>query len=586
MNTEMYGSKSKDVLSPTFLPMTRREMDSLGWEVLDILLITGDAYVDHPSFGAALLGRFLSNAGYRVGIIAQPRWDTPEDMLRMGRPRLFVGVTAGAQDSMLAHYTAFHKLRHDDGYTPGDKHGARPNRATIVYTGLVRQSFPGAPVIIGGVEASLRRASHYDFWTDKLRRSILLDSKADLLVYGMAERAVLEIAQRLDAARELVENPAILLRGIPGTVFAASSLEPLQEEGVLPDFNECVMLPSHEDILADPKLLMTATLKLEQQVHQGTHWAAQASASRWVVFTPPADPLNQSELDALYRLPFSRRPHPSYKKVIPAADMIQFSITAHRGCAAGCTFCSITLHQGRQIQSRSEASVLDEARAMTQHRDWKGSITDVGGPTANMWGATCKADPRTCRRVDCLFPKRCPHFSTDDAKMVQLLRKVAAVVGVKHVRVASGVRYDLTDGKNTYLRALTREFVGGQLKIAPEHISNTVVRLMRKPNVKHFEHFLDLFTAESKNAGKEQYVVPYLISAFPGCTDDDMRELAQWLKQRGWRPRQVQCFIPTPGTVATAMYYAGVDEKGNPIPVARTDRDRMRQHHILLPVAK
>jgi uncharacterized radical SAM protein YgiQ len=580
MNTKIHGRKSKDILSPPFLPMTPREMNNLGWDTVDILLITGDAYVDHPSFGAALLGRFLADRGYRVGIIAQPRWDTPEDVARLGRPRLFVGVTAGAQDSMLAHYTAFRKLRHDDAYTPGDKHGSRPNRATIVYTGLVRQAFPGVPVVIGGVEASLRRATHYDFWTEKLRRSILLDSKATVLVYGMGERAVLDIAQRLEA------TPAAPLEGIPGTAFATSGLEALQEKGVLTDISECIILPSHEEVLAEPKALMTATLSLEQQVHQGRDWALQLSGSRWVVFAPPAAPLTTQELDALYRLPFARKQHPSYKSPIPAADMIQFSITAHRGCAAGCTFCSITLHQGRQVQSRSENSLLEEVATLTKHRDWKGSITDVGGPTANMWGATCKADPSTCRRVDCLFPKRCPHFSTDDAKMVQLLHKVAAVEGVKHVRVASGVRYDLTDGKNTYLRALTREFVGGQLKIAPEHISNAVVRLMRKPNVKHFEHFLDLFTVESKNAGKEQYVVPYLISAFPGCTDDDMRELAQWLKQRGWRPRQVQCFIPTPGTVATAMYYAGVDERGNPIPVARSDRDRMRQHRILLPLDK
>jgi len=582
MKSKSHPDKSFNTLSPAFLPMFPREMAELGWDALDVLLVTGDAYVDHPAFGAALLGRFLMANGYRVGIIAQPRWDTLEDFTRLGRPRLFAGITAGALDSMLAHYTAFRKLRHDDAYTPGNKHGARPNRATIVYTGLVRQAFPGLPVVVGGIEASLRRASHYDFWSDKLRRSILLDSKADLLVYGMGERAALEIAQRLDRPASADEKASSLLRGIRGTAFAASSLDALQPEVGAPDVEACVTLPSHEDILADPKALMTATLALEQQVHQGTHWAAQQSGNRWVAFTPPAAPLTEQELDALYQLPFARQPHPSYKLPIPAADMIQFSITAHRGCAAGCTFCSITLHQGRQVQSRSEISLVNEAKTLTQHRDWKGSISDVGGPTANMWNAKCTADSTVCRRTDCLFPKQCPHFHVDDAKAVRLLRKIAALNGVKHLRVASGIRYDINGRDNTYLRTLVREFVGGQLKIAPEHINDNVLKLMRKPAGKSFEQFLELFNEESRNAGKEQYVIPYLISAFPGCTDNDMRELAQWLSKRGWRPQQVQCFIPTPGTVATAMHYAGIDEKGDPIPVARSDRDRLRQHHILM----
>ncbi len=562
-------------LSPDFLPMTRSEMDALGWDAVDVLLVTGDAYVDHPAFGASLLGRLLLDAGYRVGIIAQPRWDTPKDVQRLGRPRLFAGVTAGALDSMLAHYTAFRKLRHDDAYTPGNRHGARPNRATIVYTGLVKQAFPGLPVVVGGVEASLRRASHYDFWSDKLRRSILLDSKADLLVYGMGESAVLEIARRLAA-----DAAEASLHGIPGTAFAVSSTAALEDAGLLDD---CVTLPSHEAIVADASALMTATLALEQQTHQGTRWATQASGARTVVFTPPAAPLRQEELDRLYRLPFSRRPHPSYTAPIPAAEMIQFSITAHRGCAAGCTFCSITLHQGRQIQSRSEASILEEVRALTRHPKWKGSISDVGGPTANMWGVKCKADPRNCRRVDCLFPARCPHLAVDEKRTVRLLEKVAAMEGVKHLRVASGIRYDLADKKHSYLRSVVQNFVGGQLKVAPEHISDRVLRLMRKPSRERFESFLALFEEASRSAGKEQYTVPYLISAFPGCTDADMRELAAWLEQRGWRPQQVQCFIPTPGTVATAMYYAGVDEQGAPIHVARSDRDRLRQHRILLP---
>ena len=579
MKTRKHPGEPDTTRSPAFLPMYPHEIKALGWDSIDVLLITGDAYVDHPAFGTALLGRFLMDHGYRVGIIAQPRWDSPEDIMRLGRPRLFAGITAGALDSMLAHYTAFRKLRHDDAYTSGNRHGARPNRATLVYTGLARQAFPGLPVVIGGIEASLRRASHYDFWTDKLRRSILLDSKADLLVYGMGERAVLEIAQRLEKSQE--ENTSTPLHGILGTAFAISKMESLQEKGLVADIASCIQLPSHEEILDKPKALMDATLALEKQVHQGKDWAVQRSGSRWVVFAPPAAPLTESELDALYKLPFTRRPHPSYKQPIPAADMIQFSITAHRGCAAGCTFCSITLHQGRQIQSRSEDSLLAEARTMTQHWDWKGSISDVGGPTANMWGGNCAANPATCHRSDCLFPRQCAHFHVDDAKAIRLLKKIAALNGVKHIRVASGIRYDIKGKDNAYLRTLVREFVGGQLKVAPEHISDTVLKLMRKPGIKHFEQFLDLFNTESRKAGKDQYVIPYLISAFPGCTDNHMRELTQWLKNRGWKPQQVQCFIPTPGTVATAMYYAGIDEKGTLIPVARTDRERMRQHRML-----
>lgn len=559
--------------------MTRSEMRSRGWDALDVLLITGDAYVDHPSFGAALIGRVLEDAGYRVGIVAQPRWDRPDDIMRLGRPRLFAGITAGALDSMLAHYTAFRKLRHDDAYTPGNVHGARPNRACVVYTGLVRNAFPGLPVVLGGIEASMRRASHYDFWTDKIRRSILLDSKADVLVCGMGEKAGLEIAQRLKGCKKYSRE---VLWGIPGTAFACSTKTDLNQHECFPEPHELLRLPGHEVILTDAKELMTATLALEQQVHQGMRWAVQEAGAQQVFFAPPAPPLETHELDALYALPFTRRPHPGYQKTIPAADMIQFSITAHRGCAAGCTFCAIAQHQGRCIQSRSAASIVAEARTFTKHPDWKGSISDVGGPTANMWGARCASDPSRCRRPDCLFPKPCPHFKINDAALVDLLHAVAKTDGVKHVRVASGIRYDLGPPRNVYLRALIREFVGGQLKVAPEHLCDKVLRLMRKPPRAAFEDFLRTFEEESRNAGKEQYVVPYLISAFPGCTNEDMRALGRWLKRHNWRPRQVQCFIPTPGTVATAMFYAGIDTEGKSIPVVRTDRARMRQHTILV----
>lgn len=565
--------------------MAREEMDRRGWSELDVLLVTGDAYVDHPSFGVALLGRWLCAQGFRVGIVAQPRWTGPEDIVRMGRPRLFAGVTAGAVDSLLAHYTAFRKKRSDDAYTPGGRAGARPNRASIVYTNLVRHAFSGLPVVIGGIEASLRRVTHYDFWTDKLRPSILLDSKADLLVYGMAERAILDIATRLQAFHGAESSKRLqeVLHGIPGTAFAVSSIEKLRGLPHGPGEDEIIALPSHEAIAADPAKLMEATLAIERQVHQGIQWAVQERGGRQVVLAPPAGPLGADELDALYALPYTRRPHPSYTQPIPAARMIQFSVTSHRGCAAACTFCSIALHQGRQIRSRSAQSLEAEVLTLTQHPDFAGSISDVGGPTANMWGARCAAEPSVCKRADCLTPNVCRHFETHEAEWVQLLRTLRAVDGVKHLRVASGVHHDLLGADGETLRALVREFVGGQLKIAPEHCCDHVLRLMRKPKFDTFERFLDAFERESRQAHKEQYVIPYLISAFPGCTGEDMQTLARWLRNRGWKPQQVQCFIPTPGTVATAMYYAGIDPEGNPIPVARNDKERMQQHYILAP---
>jgi uncharacterized radical SAM protein YgiQ len=558
------------------LPMTREEMEQLGWDALDVLLVTGDAYVDHPSFGVALLGRWLMANGCRVGIVAQPRWDTPDDIARLGRPRLFAGVTAGALDSMLAHYTAFRKKRHDDAYTPGGPHGARPNRACIVYTSLVRQAFPGLPVVLGGIEASLRRATHYDFWTDKIRRSILLDSKADLVVYGMGERAIIEIAERLR------DHPEDSLHGIPGTVFVTRDTAALS-----PAFN----LPSHEAIQADAGKLMKATLALEGLVHDGATWGVQETGGRKVVFAPPAAPLDAGELDRLYELPFTRQPHPSYSEPIPSADMIRFSITSHRGCAGGCSFCSLALHQGRTIRSRSAASIEAETRSMTAHPDWTGSITDVGGPSANMWGARCikrerarrEKAPFECGRASCLAPDICPQFKTEQAELAGLLRKLGKVPGVKHVRVASGVRFDLALQDDRYLKSLVSDYVGGQLKIAPEHSGDRVLRLMRKAPFDVFEEFLTVFERISREAGKEQYVVPYLMSAFPGCTDDDMRALSRWLKQKGWKPRQVQCFIPTPGTVATAMFHADIDPDGRSIHVAKTDAERLRQHGILMP---
>lgn len=565
---------------PEFLPTDRNAMNAMGWDQLDILLVSGDAYVDHPSFGAALLGRWLVHHGFRVGIVAQPPWDNIDAVTGMGRPRLFAGVTAGALDSMLAHYTAFRKKRHDDSYTPGGKAGARPNRATIVYTGLVRRAFPRLPVIIGGVEASMRRATHYDFWTDRIRRSVLLDSKANLLIYGMAEVALLEVANRLAAAcrtgtNKTAHGMAAALAGIPGSVFAGAP------KTDIPDKAEVCLLPSHEEILADDSKLMTATLLLERQVHHGGLWAAQSAGDRTLIFAPPARPLTEREMGTLYDLRFARAAHPSYQEAIPACEMIRFSITTHRGCGGGCSFCSIALHQGRRIVSRSGTSITAEVQKMVSHEEWKGSLSDIGGPTANMWGAQCLRKKGTCERISCLYPDLCVNFRVDQGRIARLLGRVAVLPGVRHVRVASGVRPDLALAEPEYVRALALEFIGGQLKIAPEHMSRSVLQLMRKPEFARFEEFLELFTQLSDEAGKEQYILPYLISAFPGCTDDDMRELAAWLKTRHWEPRQVQCFVPTPGTVATAMYFTKKDSEGRPIHVAATDAERLRQHGIL-----
>ncbi len=554
---------SKPLPQPTFLPMTRAEMDQLGWDELDVLLVSGDAYVDHPSFAMALLGRTLVAHGFRTGIITQPRWSDAEDLLVMGRPRLFAGVSAGAIDSMLAHYTAFRKKRSEDAYTPGGRAGARPNRACIVYTNLLRRAFPGLTVILGGIEASLRRITHYDFWTDALRKPILLDAKADAVVYGMGERAVIDIAARLQAGRDVL--------GIAGTV------------SVNDDFTAQIELPSHEDMLADPKELMRATLLLEKQVHDGTDWARERVGNRSILVAPPARPLTTAEMDHIYALPFARKAHPGYRQPIPAEEMIRDSVTSHRGCGGGCSFCTLALHQGRRIASRSRSSILDEVRRMAASPDFRGHVSDVGGPSANMWGASCAKEGQPCKRPSCMTPAVCPHFCMDQKAHLDLLRTLRRTPGVRGVRVASGVRFDLALKDMDALGGYLREFVGGQLKIAPEHVCDHVLRLMRKPGNRVFEEFLSIFTRESKQANKEQYVIPYLMSAFPGTTDEDMHTLAKWLGSRGWKPRQVQCFIPIPGAVATAMYHAGITPDGKPVHVPRTDEERLRQHRILLP---
>ncbi len=582
----MTNTQTTPLTQPAFLPMNRQEMDALGWECLDILFITGDAYVDHPAFGVALLGRWLVSHGYKVGICAQPTWQDTQDIERMGRPRLFAGITAGALDSMLAHYTAFRKKRHDDSYTPGGEAGARPNRASIIYANLARRAFPGLPLVLGGIEASLRRSTHYDFWSDALRRSLLLDAKAHVLVYGMGERAILEIARHCAAGNAL--------EYIKGTVW----LQHIADMDYSRTYED---LPSHEDIVAEAPLLMQLTRTLEKHVHQGVHvknqqqnqpknprpaqdeiFLRQRFDTRELIIAPPAAPLNQAEMDALYALPFQRAAHPSYQAPIPAEEMLRTSITSHRGCGGGCAFCSLALHQGRRLSSRSAESLQKEALGMTKTKGFHGSISDVGGPTANMWQGYC-ANPNPCTRYSCCHPKVCAFFKTPQMEHVRLLRSIKNLPGIKHVRVASGIRADIAMHEPHAVHAYTEEFTGGQLKIAPEHSESEVLFAMRKPPLQVFESFLASFQKHCQKVGREQYVVPYLMSAYPGCTDEHMQALAAWLQARNWKPQQVQCFIPTPGTIATAMFYTGQDVHGKDIFVARTDAERLRQHRILMP---
>jgi uncharacterized radical SAM protein YgiQ len=573
------GSRGGPARDPkAFLPTTREEMLARGWDQLDILIVTGDAYVDHPAFGPVLVARFLEGRGYRVGIVAQPQWSGPEDIARMGRPRLFVGVTAGNLDSMLNKLTAQKKVRSEDSYSPGGATGKRPNRATIVYSNLCRQAFPGLPIVLGGIEASLRRIAHYDYWSDSVRRSVLLDSKADLLVFGMGERAAWEIARRLDAG-----EPVAALTDVRGTAHVKKNRR--QWEAIAADPSRFVtdgkpvLLPSYEEVTRDKAAFarMSRAFQYETNAHNGRP-LLQPHGDEAVYFNPPALPMAEGEMDALYDLPFARRPHPSYGDArIPAFDTVKHSIVTMRGCFGGCTFCSITEHEGRIIQSRSEDSVLREVRALSRMEGFGGTITDVGGPTANMYKMSCKDDAteHACRRLSCVHPGICENLQTDHGPLVELLRKVRREPGVKRAFVASGVRYDLAARSPEFIRELARHHTGGQLSVAPEHTDPKVLEKMKKPPVEHYERFAQAFCQASEQAGKEQYLVPYFITGHPGSTLKDTIELALWLKARNARPRQVQDFIPTPMAIATAMYFTGVDPLTmEPVPVVRDLREK------------
>jgi uncharacterized radical SAM protein YgiQ len=554
-----------------FLPISLAEARQRGWHELDVIFVTGDAYIDHPAFGVPLLARFLEARGFRVGIIAQPDWRQSEAFTVLGRPRLFFAVSAGAMDSMVAHYTPARKLRHDDAYTPGNRHGARPNRATIVYTSGLKAAFRDVPVVIGGIEASLRRFAHYDFWENKVRRSLLFDAKADLLVYGMGERPLLEVAERLRKGEAMSA-----LTSVRGTAYISrDGFEPRQGVEISP----------FEVVAHDRGKYAEAFRLISREQHAGSaRPLLQRHGERLLVSNPPALPLATPELDAIYALPFVRAPHPSYQEPIPAYEQIKTSITTHRGCCGGCSFCAITHHQGRTIQSRSKASILREARQFTQETWFHGAISDLGGPTANMYGLGCEnPEAESCRRESCLYPRPCKHLRKSAAEAVHLLREVRRTPGVRHVAISSGVRYDLLPWQQEYFRELFGFHVGGLLKVAPEHLVERVTALMRKPGRQEFERFLALFREESGRLGKRQHLVPYLMSGHPGCTLGDMVEVALLLKKHHLRVEQVQDFTPTPGTLSTCMYYTGIDPfSGKPVHVAESDREKRLQKALLL----
>ncbi|QDU94588.1 YgiQ family radical SAM protein [Lignipirellula cremea] len=554
------------------LPMTAREMRDRGWDEVDVVFITGDAYVDHPSFAMAVLGRVLEAAGFRVGIVSQPDWRSCEDWRRFGQPRLFFAVSAGNMDSMINHYTASRKVRNDDAYSPGGKIGQRPDRATLAYCQRAREAYKDTPVIAGGVEASLRRLAHYDYWSDKVRRSILLDCKADLLVFGNGEEAIMEIARRLQAGESVRD-----LRDLRGAAYAMGASE-TPPEGLL-------TVPSYEEVTTDKMAFAEATRIIHNETNPyNAKGLVQYHDRQAVVCNPPRFPISQGSMDAIYALPYTRRPHPSYTESVPAFEMIRDSVAIMRGCFGGCTFCSITAHEGRIIQSRSKESVLHEINQMAAAPDFKGVVSDIGGPTANMYQMKCSKPEveAVCRRQSCVHPKICKLLGTDHGPLIQLMKEARETPGVKKVLVASGIRMDLARQSPEYIRELTQHHVGGRLKVAPEHTDPGVLNLMRKPSGDDFDEFARQFNAESKKSGKKQYLIPYYIASHPGSDLHSMIDLALYLKRNGYQPDQVQDFIPAPFDVATAMYYTGIDPfTKKPVYIAQHLRDRKLQRALM-----
>jgi uncharacterized radical SAM protein YgiQ len=616
-----------------FLPMSRREMDALGWDACDIVIVSGDAYIDHPSFGAALIGRELEAQGFRVGIIAQPDWRSAEPFRALGRPNLFFGITAGNMDSMINRYTADRKPRSDDAYTPDAAADKRPDRALTVYAQRAREAFPDANIVLGSIEASLRRIAQYDYWSEKVRRSVLPDTKADILLFGNAERAIIELAHRLaagepiEAIRDLRGTAFMAKRGwLPGEDWTEIASLDLDKPGHVPPHADpyaagqdqasqtpavriipaaervaarraqraktVIRLPAYEAVKDDPVLYAHASRVFHLEANPGNARALrQAHGERDVWLNPPPLPLSTEEMDWVYARPFARAPHPNYGKAhIPAWEMIRFSVNIMRGCFGGCTFCSITEHEGRVIQNRSEGSVLREIEEIRDKiPEFRGHISDLGGPTANMYTMACKDDKiqSSCRRLSCVFPGICENLVTDHTSLISLYRKARSIPGIKKITIGSGLRYDLAVRSPEYIKELVTHHVSGLLKIAPEHTEPGPLAKMMKPGIGTFERFKKLFDKYSQEAGKKQYLVPYFIAAHPGTTDEDMLNLALWLKANGFRPDQVQTFTPTPLAMATTMYYTRrnplhrVSADSEIVETARSGRQR-KLHKALL----
>ncbi len=544
-----------------FLPITRGEIERLGWSQVDVVLITGDAYVDHPSFGAAVIGRVLEREGYRVAILAAPAWRDPDAVKVFGKPRLFFGVTSGNVDSMISRYTAFKKVRNDDPYAPGGKGGGRPERAVIVYCNMIKAAYKDVPIVLGGIEASMRRFAHYDFWDNRVRRSILEDARADILVYGMGERQIAEIASRVETGGAL--------SGIPGTVELTRKVP-----------HNAMLLPDEEDVLSDKD----AFLRFNGDFYRNQRLTlAQSAGGRYIV-QHPAPVIDSTALDDVYALPFARRPHPLYgNDVIPAFEMIRNSVTSHRGCVSGCAFCSLSLHQGRRIVPRSAGSILREIDGLRAMEYFRGHVTDIGGPSANMYGAVCRANWR-CSRESCLYPDVCKNLGIHTDAWVRLLGRALEIQGVRHVTVGSGIRYDLLmRDDEKYLLELMRRHVSGYLKIAPEHTSERVLGAMRKTPVYPLEKFAERFERNKRALGKKMYILPYLMSCHPGCSQSDMSGLrATMLSIFGSIPEQVQAFIPLPMTLSSVQFYTGVDPlTGDEVFVERDGAKRRMQHAVL-----
>ena len=558
-----------------WLPTTADEIRARGWDAPDVVFVTGDAYVDHPSFAMAVLSRVLESQGFRVAILPQPDWRSAAAWRALGRPRLFYAVSAGNMDSMINHYTANKKRRNDDAYSPGGRIGLRPDRPTPAYAQRCREAFPGVPVVIGGIEASLRRIAHFDYWSEQVRPSMLAASKADLLAFGKGEATIVAIARRLAAGQSVTA-----LRELRGVAYLLGARETLP---VWP--GETLVLPSLEDVIRDP----TAFARMTRTFHHETNpfnakRLTQAHGDRTLVLNPPCLPIGEAEMDAIYDLSYTRRPHPRYAEPIPAHTMIKDSVQIMRGCFGGCTFCSITMHEGRVIQSRSPRSVLAEVQAIAADPAFKGTISDLGGPTANMYQMRCTRPEveAVCKRLSCIHPTICKLLGTSHAPTIELMRRARAVPGVKRVHIASGIRMDLANLDDAYVDELVTHHVGGHLKVAPEHQSDRVLALMKKPSHREFETFAGKFRRASKRAGKEQYLVPYFIASHPGSRVEDMIELAVFLKKHGYRPRQVQDFIPAPMDIATCIYHTGIDPLTMaPVDTVKKLRDRQTQRALM-----